>query len=450
MAGDNGKLWIAPRDGQGWRDEYVLAAVNWLCQLLPSAEVERRIASTESYFQTAKQRWAQGDRVPLFDKKDTISWYLHQGIRYADPNFRPDFFLPEGYRIAPVFRRLGQLLPNLIEVEAIEERAARILNKDRGQPDDALYELLVAGAYKCRGWDKVEFLEETPGLGKRNDIFVERGPEHWAIECKRTGRSGYAYEERVAAENIAQNAHSLSKRLGKSFVTLVQYKEEIIELGESYLESKIERFFEGSGPFEWDENSSRGVVFDLPWHDLYVVLNHDDIYFGSSRMVELILGQYDPVMDFTMDGTWTPAEGRPLHATWVDQASLVVWRSTSEVAEQRKARHFRSVVGRASQQLPGDSPGAVHVGYENVGGNGVERLRHQLNQQTMLDFDPGETGLRMVYGNYFMPELVTSRNESCAVSETLAWYPVGGGREVHPLPEHMLFSDEDGLPGEHF
>lgn len=449
MSGNNSNTWIAQRHGQDWRDENVLAAVNWLYEMLPSAELGERVEAAENYFQAAKQQWAQGDRVPLYDQGDKISWYLHQALRYADPALRPELFLPEGYRIAPLFRRLGQLVPHLRIVKAADDRAMRLLTKDRAQPDDGIYELLVAGAYKCRDWDHVEFLPETPGIGKRNDLRAERSAQHWAVECKRTGRSGYAHEERLAAEKIASRAHSLSNQSSKSLVVLVQYIDEIHLLDDCYLEGKIQRFLENSRPFEWEDEGSRGVVYEMPWADLHAVMAHDDIYFGSSRMVELILGQYDPVMDFTMDGCWTPAEGRPLHATWVEQASLVVWRSTSRVAAQRKARHFRSVVGRASQQLPGDMPGAIHVGYETIGGNSVDGLRHHFNGKVMMDFDAGETGLCMVYGNYFMPELVTSRNESCAVSETLAWYPIGAGPESHPLPNHMLFSDEDGLPGSH-
>lgn len=48
-----------------------------------------------------------------------------------------------------------------------------------------------------------------------------------------------------------------------------------------------------------------------------------------------------------------------------------------------------------------------------------------------------------------MPELVTARNESAAVTETLAWYPVGRGPTSEPLPGHLLFMDQDGQPGSH-
>lgn len=92
---------------------------------------------------------------------------------------------------------------------------------------------------------------------------------------------------------------------------------------------------------------------------------------------------------------------------------------------------------------------AIHVGYEAVGGNNEDGHRHELNRRQMRTFDPEATGLRVVYGNYFMNELVTSRNDSAAVTETLAWYPVGPAELLQPLPGHMLFMDEDGQPGSH-
>jgi hypothetical protein len=449
MTENNHTTWIAQRRGQDWQDDSVLEAANWLKEVFSSREMDARISEVEKYFQAAKQQWAQGNRVPLFDPQDKIAWYIHQAERYADPSLRPDFFLPEGYRIAPLFRRLGQLMPHLHGIKGADECAMRLLSKNKAQPDDGIYELLVAGAYKCRGWNKVEFVPEAPGLGKRNDLRIEDGSTKWAVECKRTGRSGYGHEERLAGEQMASQVHKISQLTGRSMVVLCQFTEELCKLDDGYLTEKIEHFLGQSDPHEWQDDGGRGVVFDTEWADLHAVMRHDDIYFGSSRMVELLLGQYDPIMDFSMEGSWTPAEGRPLHATWVEQASLVVWRSISDEAARRKARHFRSVVSRASQQLPGDIPGAVHVGYETIGGNSVDGLRHYLNSQEMQRFDAGKTGLRMVYGNYFMPELVTSRNESCAVTETLAWYPVGADLEDHSLPDHMLFSDEDGLPGTH-
>ena len=38
-------LWVAQRHGQDWRDEDVIAAVEWLTSLVPSDEWMRRIAA---------------------------------------------------------------------------------------------------------------------------------------------------------------------------------------------------------------------------------------------------------------------------------------------------------------------------------------------------------------------------------------------------------------------
>lgn len=442
-------MWLAQRHGQDWVDEELLAAVEWLTSLVPTAEWSRRATEAAVRYQAAKAEWAQERRVPLFDVADQIAWYVLQARCYGDPKLRPDFFEPEGYRIAPIFRRLGQMLPDLKAIAGAEERAARLMTHGRSQPDDGIYELLVAGTYKRRGWEKVEFVPETT-VTKQPDLFVHRGRSHWAVECKRAGRSGYAKDERSAGERMARQAHDISRTLRRPIVVMVRFTTELVNLPEDYLALKVDRFADGDRAYEWSDEGAQGMVGDADVRALRQVLRHDDIYFGSSRMFQLLVGAYEPSIDFTVSGDWVPAEGRPLHATSVGHVSLVAWRSQSVEAARRKAQHFRSVVGRASDQLPGDRPGVVHVGYEAVGGNSVDGLRHMLNRDQMRTFDAKESRLRWVYGNYFMPEHVTDRNESAAVSETTAWYPVGRPNTPEPLPGHMLFLDEDGLPGAHF
>lgn len=443
-------LWVAPRYGQDWRDEDVIAAAEWLTSQVPSDEWTRRMAAADARFQSAKANWAEGRRTPLFDPTDMIAWYVHQARCYADSTLRPDFFEPEGYRIAPVFRRLGQMLPLLKRIDGAEERAARLMHDGRAQPDDGIYEMLVAAAYRSRHWDRVAFVPEMPGISKRPDLFVDRARSGWAVECKRAGRSGYAREERLKGERMSAAAHEISRDANRPFVIMARFEEELPKLGDDYLSEKAASFVDGTEPFEWQDEGSSGIIFDVVWEPLLHVLLRDDIYFGSSRMIQLLLGRYEPSTDYSVAGEWIPAEGRPLHATAVQHVSLVVWLSMSSEATRRKAQHFRSVVGRASDQLPGDRPGVIHVGYEALGGNSVDGLRHNLNAYEMRSFDAKESQLRWVYGNYMMPEHVTARNESAAVTETTAWYRVGTGSTRQPLKGHMLFSDADGKPGSHF
>lgn len=442
-------MWIAQRHGQNWRDERVLAAVDWLASQIPKSSWDNRAGAADALFQAAKVKWAEGHRVPLFDPSDAIAWYLHQARCYADPTRRQDFFEPEGYRVAPIFMRLGQLLPTLRAIDGGEERAMRLMTGGKSQPDDGIYELLVAGAYARRAWDKVAFVPETGGFAKRPDLFVDRARSRWAVECKRAGRSGYAKDERLAGERMANRVHAVSRAAARPIVLLVRFDEELCALGDDYLYEKVSQIVDGTKPYEWKDEGGSGVVMDVRWEALHGVLKYDDIYFGSSRMVQLLLGGYDPSADYSVAGDWTPSKWRPLHATWVDHVSLVVWKSLSEKAELRKAQHFRGVVARASQQLPGDRPGVIHVGYEAAGGNSVDGVRHRLNELEMVTFDSKESHLRMVYGNYFMPEHVTARDESAAITETTVCYRVGSQPAVQPLPSHLLFSDERGQPGSH-
>jgi hypothetical protein len=388
--------------------------------------------------------------VPLSDPSDQIAWYVFLARCYGDSSLRPDFFEPDGYRIAPLFRRLGQFLPELRSIGGAEERGARLMTTGREQPDDGIFELLVAGTYKRRGWSSVEFVTERPGVEQTPDLCVKRGRASWAIECKRAGRSGYALEERTAGERMASQAHELSRTAGRPILMSVNYTSELVSLSENYLVDKANRFFEGDEVLEWEDEGGSGMICDVSWGNLSRVLQHDDVLFGSSRMFELLTGGYDPRIDFTMMGDWTPAEGRPFHATSVDHVSLVAWVSTSADAARRKAQHFRSIVGRASQQLPGDRPGAIHVGYEAVGGNSADGRRHRLNRGQMRSFDARGSRLRWVYGNYFTPERTTARMESAAVSETTAYYPVSTASTRQPLSGHLLFTDDDGVPGAHF
>ncbi|ACS55863.1 hypothetical protein Rleg_1575 [Rhizobium leguminosarum bv. trifolii WSM1325] len=441
-------LWTAQRHGQDWDDPYVLTALEWMTSFVASLDWTRRIEQTSTFFEAAKKSWASGVRVPLYDPADGIAWYAHQATTYGDHKFRPDLFEPEAYRIAPLFRRIGHVLSDLKKVRGVDVRVARLMSDGRMQPDDGFYELLVAAAYSRRGWD-VSFVPEKPGLQKQQDLIVEKPGSSWAVECKRAGRSKYARKERDAGHQMADAVHALSRRKNRSMQIMAVFEDEVANLDPSYLEEKARRFMRRPGSYSWSDEGGFGVVSDVQWAGLRQVLRVDDISFGSSRMIELLMGSHEHDVDYSLGGAWTAAEGRPFHATSVQHVSLVGWSTSSEESARRKAQHFRGIVGRACEQLPGDRPGAIHVGYEAVGGNTVEGLRHRLNKQQMENFDPGSSQLQVVYGNYFMPEHVTDRNESSAVTETIAWYPAKDSKS-EPLEKHMLFVDEDPTPGTHF
>lgn len=443
----NNRLWIAQRHGQDWRDTESLAAIDWLTATIPSDAWDRRLDHTRTIFEAARDRWATGERVPLYNPADKMAWYIFQASAYAAD--RENWVELEAYRIAPVFRRLGQLLSDLRRIDGIEDRIARLMTGGRKVPDDGIYELLVAGAYARRGWPHVAFVPEQPGGSKTPDLDIGRGRSRWAIECKRVGPSDYGAVERDRADEIAAAAHAECKRAGASLDIKIAFTDELANVGDDYLAGHVAAFLDGGAP-GWSDDFGEGVILPIDWSEMRRVLRHDDVYFGSSRMIELLLGEYLPMLDYSVDGDWAPADERPFHATTMGRTSVVSWISASEEAARRKARHFKSMVAGATGQLPGDRPGVIHVGYEATGGNSVDGRRHLLNLEQMKDFDPGTSRLQWVYGNYMTPEHTVDRNESAALSETTAIYPVRGRRRAEPLRNHMLFVDEDGLPGHHW
>ncbi len=130
-------MWIAQRERQDWRDDDSLAAIDWLASTVAEGEWRRRVDTTEARFQTAKDEWAQGHRVPLFDPNDFDRLVRQSSASIRRSGCQIRFLEPEGYRIAPIFRRLGQLLPELKAIQGADERAARLMAKVDRSPTTA-------------------------------------------------------------------------------------------------------------------------------------------------------------------------------------------------------------------------------------------------------------------------------------------------------------------------
>lgn len=442
-------LWIAQRHGQDWNDAESIAAIEWMVAQVPSAAWQSRLDRVRETFLCARGHWAAGDRVALFDPSDLMAWYVFQATAYVTARERHDWVEHEAFRIAPVFRRLGQLLPDLRRVSGVEERVAKLMTGGRSTPDNGIYELLVAGAYARRGWRHVTFIPEQPGVARTPDLDVRRGRSRWAVECKRVGQSEYSALERDRADAMSALAHAECERASASLDIKIAYLDELSNIDEPYLADHVATFLDG-GPPQWKDASGEGFLAHINRQPIDAVLRYDDVYFGSSRMIELLVGDYHMAVDYDVRGDWMPGEERPFHAAALGRVSVVSWLSVSDEAARRKARHFRSMVAGAASQLRGDCPGVVHVGYETTGGNSADGRRHQLNLEQMANFKPGASRLQWVYGNYMTPEHSVDRNESAALSETTAIYPVRGRRNAEPLPNHMLFTDEDGGPGYHW
>jgi hypothetical protein len=347
----------------------------------------------------------------------------------------------EAVRMAPTFTRIGEELPRLLTIRGAEDRAARLMNADRSQPDGGLFELLVALAYSRDGWETM-FVAERPGIAKTHDINVRKGRSRWAVECKRMDRSSYEARERVRGEDLARPVHGLALAAARSIYMQIAFDAELEAVPDDYLAAHAAAYLDGSGPNYWRDEHGIGTIREIDWSLAHEVLAKDDVYYGSSRMIELLIGRYDHDFAHSMAGKWRPSRERPFWASAVYQASVVGWRNRSKEAIRKKAKHFRATVAKAAAQLPKDRPGAVHVGVETWSDTTTDGVRHLLNKLEMIDFDPGDTRLRWVYGEYFAPEVTTRSDESWAIEETSASYKVGSHRTGEPLPYHMLLTPE--------
>ncbi len=353
-------------------------------------------------------------------------------------------------RAVPFLTRIGKELPLLMSVKDVEDRAARIMLTERRQPDSGIYELLVALAYRRGGWHRVEFVPETPGRGRTPDLHVFRKGSRWAVECKRLAPSSYAAGEKLRGTLLAEPVHALCLEMNESIVVEVKYKVELTSVPDRYLVAHVQSAIrQGSRPL-WDDEIASGRVRPVDWPLIRKVLIKDYVYFGSSRMIELLAGYYVHEADHSLAAKWRPSPKKSEYADAVYQASVVTWVSQSKKAVTQKARHFRKVLGNAEDQLPSDRPGVIHIGIESYAGMHVDSLRHVRNTLEARYFEPRKS-LRWVYGNLFVPEATTRKDESWAITETMVPYKVGLHSTRWPLPRHFLISPEgDRRQGVHW
>jgi len=402
--------------------------------------MNRRLDQARDALERAWAAWHRGEAAEMYDSRDLAAWYILQADTFARDRrwIVPD----EIARIVPYFAKIGAEFDQLVAIPAAEERAARFMNGERSQPDAGIYELLVALAYARHGWT-VDFVPENRGGPRTPDLMARRRSSRWAIECKRMARSGYANTERLQGRLLAAPLHRWCSEHGLSLVIEVFYQIPLRDVPEDYLERSAPAAFQT--PFRnWRDEIAFGRVRLVDWELAEGVFEHDDVFFGSSRFVELLSGEYHHAADHSVAADWTPSPARAAFASSVRQASVVSWWSLSEEAERSKAQFFRRQLANAEGQLPADRPGVVHVGIETGAAMPVERRRHLLNLLEARSFVPANSRLRWIYANIFVPEVTTHPNEAWAFTETMVPYRIGRHRTSWPLPGHLIVTPEEG------
>ena len=437
-------LWVAPRQGQDWICEDTLRAVRWLKAFVPEAEMERRLERCREQYLRVRESWENGEPVSLYDQKDSAAWFVFQGQTYAEGRsyWAPD----EAALVVPYLSRIGQQLDHLKVVKGAEERAARMMLAEKAQPESAIFELLVGAAYKRHGWHHVEFVSEDRGGARTPDLYVRTKGARWAVECKRLRPSSYAVTEKQEGKLLAKGIHQLSEKLGRSFVVEVRYHEELKDFQEDYLLERVAAMLGGTVVVETSDGRADIRLRPVDWGLTRAVMDRDFVYVGSTRMIELLCGHVEHSGQHSVRVRCRRATEKPSYADAIYHASVVSWMSYSDGALSAKAKHFRRKLADAEGQLPKDRPGVVHIGMESVGHDNVDYLSHFRNFVAAHNFSNTSSRLRWVYGNYFLPEVTTRQNESCALVESMAPYRIGPHRTREPLPGHLLVADDADPP----
>lgn len=424
--------WTAQKQGQDWTDPNVLSAVDWLSSFVCVDQMRERILTQEKCFHNAITKRQRGDSVRCFDPQDKIGWYLLQGRSFATD--RAVFDNDQVCQIIPYLQRIGMDLELLKRIPGIKIRTSRLMNQEKKQPDSGIFEFLVAAAYARNGW-QVEFVSETPGVSKQPDLHVRRPGTKWAVECKRLKNSNYEISEKLQGECIAKRFHDWCREAKKSLVVDVIFKQELSVIPADFL---ISAFRQGRVSLIIEGKLFTSEVADvrfrsINWSLTHSVLKVDDVCYGSSRMIQILKGEYQINDQHSMSADWTPSQFRPAFAKWVDRASVVSWRSDSKAAKKKRVRHFKQTLQKAEQQLPGDRPGIVHIGCPGQFDNEVEEQRHCDNWLHLRDFKKTKSRLRWVNAYLLKPEQTNDPNEAWAFQETMIPYRVGQHNTKNPL-----------------
>jgi hypothetical protein len=358
---------------EGWEDDPDLRrAVEWLKTFItPQDWIKRReAAAVRLYKITRGLLESADDKGRFFSETDSFGWYLFLADAYLDHswNYDPMF----GSRVVPVFAAIGRNLSLLKEISGIEKRVRRLAGSEKRQPNGGLFELLVAAAY-CKIGGNVTFLEERPGKSKTHDMDVLLHGQKWAVECKRMETGEYGERERARMRELWCPIADYLASLSKSVYCNVNFKVEVCHIPEDYLVTKAQEWLATSHlPLFWNDEVGAGTIKALDLLPLQKELEKYDILASGTRLLELLSGKY------VRNGNYiqllhTKSDISPRYVSSCDIAVLLQWESSAEEAINNRARDILKKLSEATSQLPDATPGIVHIGFEAVDGERVEK-----------------------------------------------------------------------------
>lgn len=431
---------LKQKPGDWTDDPDVRTGVDWLLSFVPKEEWERRrFNALSDFIAAATGRPADpSGKGRFFNDRDRFAWYLFLGQAYLD--YPTVYEAVYGSRVIPVLDAIGRNLELLKGVEGVEARVRRMVGPEKGQPNACMFELLVAAAYRRQG-AQVRFLEERPGVSKTHDMDVLLNGTNWAVECKRLEGGEYVETERARAQALWVPVSRHLHALGRSVLCNVDFLVELSEVPTKYLAQRTAEWLRlgGESAHSWSDSISSGRIERLNLQPLQTVLQSSDIRMHSTQMKELLTGRYKRNANI-MTSLHIQYADNPIFIKSCDGGCVCDWSSSSETAIDKRARDvFRRVVD-GCRQLPDGRPGIVHIGFETVDDDEVEKRRHAKILRSLKGFDPKGKELEYVYVNWFSPE--SPPNNLFAFDET-SHYQAIHHKQNRPLLNGFLVLPSD-------
>ncbi len=401
-------------------DPDVRRALDWCLSFISADEWKRRrLAVANRLYDAALGVIQADDKGKLYNQKDSFGWYLFLAEASLDHlgNYDPTY----GSRVVPVFQSIGRNLETIKTIVGVEDRIRRALTNERAQPNGTLFELLVAACY-ARAGGTVLFVPEQKGGSRTHDLDVHIGGVDYAVECKRMETGEYSERERQKMRELWQPCVAGINHAGRSTLGNVEFFVPLDDVPSDHLIKLTHRYLASpKGELRWEGHLSSGSFVNPDLGPLQKILETDILLIGATRFQELVSGRYQRNRSF-LAATNVKLSDNPRYMDECDRAILLQWQSKSDRAISGKARDVIGKLVEANDQLPEGRRSIVHIGFEAVEGDDVEKVRYEKIIASTERFDPRGKQLEYVYCHYFVPE--SPPDQSWAYDETTQLCPV--------------------------
>jgi hypothetical protein len=214
-----------------------------------------------------------------------------------------------------------------------------------------------------------------------------------------------------------------------------------MDVPDNYLLHHVHGFLRSAMPsLLWDDQIASGVIGNLDLTPIQEALKTGCLLHPGPVFEKLLTGssrRYGGLIEVSR----LKFAQCPHFIAELDLAVVARWSSLSEAAVDKKARDIQTKLVEANGQLPSNIPGVIHIGFDALSGDLVEKRRYDKIMSRVNAFHPARSRLEYIYCHYFAPE--TTPDEPWAIDETIHWISNHRRQSSRPLRDAMLVLPEN-------